>query len=295
MPEHKDITGVNVHVPFSFEYADATARNAATGFDPGDVGKFAHQIDDDSFWMLKDDLPVTWKPVGSPTGFHTDGVFEFENIPEETTPVSGDKFLIEKGDYGGKAWVDFDNLPGGGGGGVASWTKIIDESGASFTNFVSTAGTWASDGAKITQTDTSAAAHRARYDTKIPTHALMVKAEIQVRSSGAERQTGFLLGYDGTNAGSISVKIKEEDIVTVEREGIAAEANFSATIDLNTWYTLKVILFGDAVSIYLDDVFIGSARSLGSGMSTSFFGLVSYQAESWFRNIGVWTLDLPAI
>lgn len=294
MPEHKDLTSQYIHVPFTFEYANAAARNAATGFVLGDVGKFAHQIDDDSFWMLKDNDPVTWTMVGSPTAIHTDGVFEFDGIPEETTPTSGDRFLIEKGDYGGKAWVDYDNLPGGGGG-AASWTKIIDENGASFTNFAATVGTWSSDGAKIIQSDASATAHRARYDTKIPTHALIVKLDVQVRSSGSERQTGILLGYDGTNSGSISVKIKEEDIVTVEREGIASEANFSVTINVNTWYTLKVILFGDAVSVYLDDVFIGSARSLGSGMPTQYFGLVSYQAESWFRNIEVWTLDLPTI
>lgn len=72
MAFHGEETGLNVHHPYSFEYADATARGAATGFLPAHVGMFARQLDDNSIWMLTDDSPVTWVPVGSPGGSYTD-------------------------------------------------------------------------------------------------------------------------------------------------------------------------------------------------------------------------------
>jgi hypothetical protein len=69
-----------VHIPYNGEYADATEREAATGFvagrpfvdgwptddPPGDLGKLALQRDDYSLWMLIAVTP-TWKAVGNTT------------------------------------------------------------------------------------------------------------------------------------------------------------------------------------------------------------------------------------
>ena len=57
-----------VHRPYSWEYADATARAAATGFTTNDVGKLARQLDDNTLWMLTDDSPETWVAVGGGGG-----------------------------------------------------------------------------------------------------------------------------------------------------------------------------------------------------------------------------------
>lgn len=62
---HKDIPFAEVGISYSFEYADATARNAAAGLTAADEGKFARQLDDDSIWMLTDYTGPTWKEVGS--------------------------------------------------------------------------------------------------------------------------------------------------------------------------------------------------------------------------------------
>ena len=76
-----------VHVPYSWSYADAAARIAATGFVTTDVGKLARQLDDNSLWMLTDDSPVTWTPINTgrtliqsqtPTGT---GTVSFTSIP----------------------------------------------------------------------------------------------------------------------------------------------------------------------------------------------------------------------
>lgn len=66
MTKHSDLTAI--HVPYNWEYADTTAREAATGFSAGDVGKLARQLDDNTLWMLVDDSPETWVQVGADVG-----------------------------------------------------------------------------------------------------------------------------------------------------------------------------------------------------------------------------------
>jgi len=66
MAQHSEETGLNIHVPYAWEYADETEREAATGFVAADVGKFARQIGGtpaNSIWMLTATTP-TWVAVG---------------------------------------------------------------------------------------------------------------------------------------------------------------------------------------------------------------------------------------
>lgn len=63
--EHNVIDVGEVHRPYNWSYADATARLAATGFTAADVGKLARQTDDNSLWMLTDDSPETWIALSS--------------------------------------------------------------------------------------------------------------------------------------------------------------------------------------------------------------------------------------
>lgn len=71
MPFHNAISTGDIHIIINWIYADATARGAASGFVAADVGKVAWQQSDDTFWLLKDDSPITWVQIGgtgSPTG-----------------------------------------------------------------------------------------------------------------------------------------------------------------------------------------------------------------------------------
>jgi hypothetical protein len=52
----------SIHQVHNWEYADATARAAASGFAATDAGKIALQLDDMSLWILADITP-TWEPV----------------------------------------------------------------------------------------------------------------------------------------------------------------------------------------------------------------------------------------
>jgi hypothetical protein len=60
---HQDLDATNgIHIPCSYVYADASARAAATGFTADDVGKFARQTDNGSYWQLGAVTP-TWYPI----------------------------------------------------------------------------------------------------------------------------------------------------------------------------------------------------------------------------------------
>ena len=61
-----------IHTIVSYEYLDATERLAATDFTLYDKKKCAHQLDDDSFWVLKDYSPPVWIPLGGGGGSSTD-------------------------------------------------------------------------------------------------------------------------------------------------------------------------------------------------------------------------------
>lgn len=74
MAKHGESSGqTNVHVPFSFTFANATDRAAGTGYTlvPADVGKFARQTDTNTIWMLTDDSPITWVAVGGGNSIST--------------------------------------------------------------------------------------------------------------------------------------------------------------------------------------------------------------------------------
>lgn len=109
---HADLTGVNIHVPYAWSYADSTAREAATGFDSGDVGKLALQEDDYSLWILTDDSPVAWVLVGtgaSPADHDHAGVagdggtFDAANL---TSGTATDGYVLTSDGSGGATWED---------------------------------------------------------------------------------------------------------------------------------------------------------------------------------------------
>lgn len=59
---HRDLVLGDAHFAHTWEYANAAARTAATGFLPADVKKLALQLDTSppSIYLLTDDAPITW-------------------------------------------------------------------------------------------------------------------------------------------------------------------------------------------------------------------------------------------
>jgi hypothetical protein len=107
MTLHSDITIANNHKAHAFEYADATARGAAT---PGasDVGKLALQLDDYSLWILEDDSPLTWTAVGGGGGGLTQE--QIEDFIAGTYLVAGNNIDLTYNDGAGTLTVDVESL-----------------------------------------------------------------------------------------------------------------------------------------------------------------------------------------
>lgn len=64
MALHSPLTG-SIHRIHQFVYADATAREAVTSLNSGDIGKVARQTDDGSYWILHSASPLEWKPFAA--------------------------------------------------------------------------------------------------------------------------------------------------------------------------------------------------------------------------------------
>ena len=61
----KQTIAQGIHGTIAYEYADATARLAASGFQAEDLYKQAIQLNDKSVWILTSISPITWAAVGS--------------------------------------------------------------------------------------------------------------------------------------------------------------------------------------------------------------------------------------
>lgn len=65
---HRNISASERHAPWSWEFANAAARESAIGFVEADCGKLALQLDDVSAWVLKTHSPILWMPIGGSGG-----------------------------------------------------------------------------------------------------------------------------------------------------------------------------------------------------------------------------------
>ena len=52
-----------MHIPYSYVFDSSTDRASATGFTEKDLGKWARQLSDESFWMLRSISPIEWSYI----------------------------------------------------------------------------------------------------------------------------------------------------------------------------------------------------------------------------------------
>jgi hypothetical protein len=183
-----------------------------------------------------------------------------------------------------------------GGGGGASWASIVNESGASFANFTAINGTWSSNGTEIIQTNTAAGPHGAKFNTAIPHgHDVIVEVEAFFPSSG---QAGASLNYACLCFGWAGASASGAPCILIDFGGdfvrwqlLAASAirDVATTINLDTWYKLRLAYGTGVVSAYLDGTLKGTAI-IPLVAHPDFVGLATYSASVKFRNFKVWTL-----
>lgn len=183
--------------------------------------------------------------------------------------------------------------------GGASWLQDVNETGASFVNFTVSTGTWASDGTTINQTDNTASAKRARYNTKIELgFGIIFEAEMRFptagQGAGANVQAGLLVGFDGAGGDScFAVKLdKGAQNIGVEQDAVVLSRAFAQAIALDVFYKVRIVLSGELASIYFNGTLIGSVHlaNIALRVSADFLGIHSYGSVANFRNIKAWTL-----
>lgn len=105
--EHAELPadGAQIHVPHNWEYADAAARTAATGFVLLDLYKLALQLDDLSLWQLTDIAPL-WQQVGaSAATTSTPGSVQLATTAEAGTGTNATKAVVPSGLFPAEADV----------------------------------------------------------------------------------------------------------------------------------------------------------------------------------------------
>lgn len=191
---------------------------------------------------------------------------------------------------------------GGGGGSAVDWTAHLNLSGASFTGFTANSGTWSSNGTEIIQTDTSATQRRAYYTTLFPIgFSTIIEVEAQVVSIGAGGFYRAGVGvFDGANntAGLIAYIDRGAGSVVADVDSAAGINSASTTINLATFYKIRLVFSGWWVSVYLDGTLkfngIYYTATTSPRVASQYVGLTSYAASVKFRNFKVWTLSTGA-
>jgi hypothetical protein len=223
--------------------------------------------------------------VDDPNAIHDNVTGEINAVTQKTVPVAGDKGIIEDSEDGySKKSVDIIDLV---------WDQVID-SPNSFTGW--TGGvTWAVDGSNWVQSDAGATTRRSYYTTKIPLAGMIYEAEIQQKNDTSGAEVGLVIGFDGSGTGGMAVGIRTfNDDVRVSQDGVAQAALFSAAgIAIDTWYVLRVVAFGNTVSVYLGGTLLGSARVSHGNSAALYVGVFTNTTAGWFRNIKAWTLKQP--
>lgn len=218
--------------------------------------------------------------------FKSDGLYVVDDAGTETGPLSD--------------------------GGGATWAQVVDESGSTFTNWTSIAGTWSSNGTIISDTNTGAAHHGAYYNSPITMPNLCVaQADIRLPSSGqnaGDIWAGIaLMSTSLSNAHGPRVLLSRQsgsfDYIDTYDGTTNRVAQLAGNgLSLDTWYTLRIVVIGVVVSVWLDGTYKYSATALDASDATALRNrvdrlvLVNYQAKVDYRNVKVWTQagSLPA-
>jgi len=184
--------------------------------------------------------------------------------------------------------------------GGAYWVQDIDESGTSFSNLTAHTGTWSSNGTQIIQTDTSATPRRAKINDIIA-FGFGIIAEVEVmfptsgQGGGGNIQGGLLVGFNGTSQDSVAVKLdKATGKLEIDKESATNYRNWTVTVNLDTWYKIRVVITSELASVYLDGTLYGGvhlAYLTGLQPQADYAGLFTYGSSVQFRNIKVWTLS----
>lgn len=183
-----------------------------------------------------------------------------------------------------------------------NWELVLDEDGTSIANWTSIAGTWSADaGGYIKQTDTTAAYRMLRYTSRVfPGTAFVMQAEVRFPTAATTSRRALL---GPLSAGGVSsthdpwIGIGENSDLIIMQRGDQSLASEALTVNEDQWYTIRVEVLGNYVTLSVDGTRVYSIGVRGNASTevlAHYASLVNYTGEVHYRNIKAWRLAGPA-
>lgn len=225
-----------------------------------------------------------------------------EQSSAPSSPDSGYGFLYAKNDGGlyfkNDSGTEIGPLTAGSTAG-AGWTQVFEYSGSSLTGWEQNAGTaYTTNGTVIIYTSDGNV--RWAYPlVPMPNSICMVEAQVQIKSSAGRGGISTMIAKTGggSAAGDNPVAYLQAaaDNVILERAGAAVRATLPMTVDIDTWYTMRMLSSGNTSDLWVNGTYMGCAHGMTSASHPSFYvGLYGYQTTVWYRNIKAWIPTYPA-
>lgn len=296
MALHSAETAGSIHVAYNFSYANAAARNAAV-LAATDIGKIARQTDDNTFYILQDDSPLTWREITSVSA----GVTTWNTVTAATQAISvANGYIANNTDVriafslpGAASVGDMFRIAGKG---VGSW--VIEQA----------AGQTIYDGDNTTETGTLGRLLGSSIKSAVDLLCITANNDFVVVSKNGVVYTQKNFGYivAGASGGDTPVSSVEE--LNFTTEAIAASTAFPTTITNTTCVssqkkgytmggseggavtTIRAFLFSAETWSSLSAT-LNTARSQGCGIHSSTTG---YHAGGAPANSVIEDLDFAA-
>lgn len=337
---HRD--SIDNHQIETWVYADATARGAASGFTTDDIGRVAFQTSDASYWRLTAVTPTwvalggagsvgatgptgpagtvgstgvtgtagsvgavgATGPAGA-TGAGVTGATGPAGAAGATGPT-GAGVTGATGPAGATGPTGVAGVTGAtgptGGGGATVWLQIINESGASLTNWTIKSGSsWSSDGTQIKQTDAAGSDHQLQYTTILGSTVLAFQADLLISSTGSGAGTNISFGfYDGTTyANTVVFTVRKSSSgaglrVTLDDQGtsqVLTSANNVMPFD--AYHNLQVLIADRHFTVWIDGVIVLAGWGTPGVADGRFFQMVANTCSFQIKNINLYRPKLP--
>lgn len=209
--EHDVVPLGERHAPHNFEYADETARLAATITDSKWVNALALQLDDGSYWRVASVSPTTWEPgstpawddlTGKPSTFppstHSHAISDVTDLQDE---LDAKEPTITKATgyakWNGSAWVFVNETymqtshaaNGIAGGDIANWNTAFGWGDHSSAGYQASLGYTPENAANKSTNATTDAASNTKYPSVKAIVDYAVAADASVLSSAATDAT----------------------------------------------------------------------------------------------------------
>lgn len=293
-------------------------------------GKFTHANSADRTYTFSDaDGNITYETAALTSGNFLEGgggakVSDagFSDIPfSRLVQASAASRLVGRGSASGAG--DFEEITIGSGlsmsattlsaaavGGI--WSLALDENGASLANWTMTSGSWSVVSSAF-HVDTGAlTVTLLRFTARIAQSAIVFTADVKMESTGGfvgGSRLGFVVNCDSgagaTNGSQVTLRCNgnlnpaSTGVVYIESpSGVTAgPSGLTFLFNLDQFYTLKAVIIGPVMDIYVDGVYkyslLHKIDPAASAVEYAYVSMYAFNCRADFQNIKMYSIILP--